>query len=67
MPPDGVTLSIAGQTIGGATLAGFDLLNKIHTSGDIEHLEHTGEGTVVRGRVHEDLAGELAPYLTTPA
>jgi GTP-binding protein HflX len=44
-----------------------DLLNKIHTSGDIEHLEHTGEGTVVRGRVHEDLAGELSPYLTTPA
>ncbi|MGZ5418609.1 MAG: GTPase HflX, partial [Nocardioides sp.] len=44
-----------------------DLLNRIHTSGDIEHLEHTGEGTVVRGRVHEDLAGELSPYLTTPA
>lgn len=44
-----------------------DLLNKIHTTGDIEHLEHTGEGTVVRGRVHEDLAGELSPYLTTPA
>ena len=44
-----------------------DLLNRIHTSGDIEHLEHTGDGTVVRGRVHEDLAGELSPYLTTPA
>jgi GTP-binding protein HflX len=44
-----------------------DLLNRIHTSGDIEHLEHTGEGTVVRGRVHEDLAGELSPYLTAPA
>ena len=42
-----------------------DLLNRIHTSGDIEHLEHTGEGTVVRGRVHEDLAGELSPYLTS--
>ena len=41
-----------------------DLLNRIHTSGDIEHLEHTGDGTVVRGRVHEDLAGELTPYLT---
>ena len=41
-----------------------DLLNRIHTTGDIEHLEHTGEGTVVRGRVHEDLAGELSPYLT---
>ncbi len=44
-----------------------DLLNRIHTSGDIDHLEHTGEGTVVRGRVNEDLAGDLAPYLTTPA
>jgi GTP-binding protein HflX len=42
-----------------------DLLNRIHTSGDIDHLEHTGEGTVVRGRVNEDLAGELSPYLTS--
>jgi len=41
-----------------------DLLNRIHTSGEVEHLEHTGEGTVVRGRVNEDLAGELSPYLT---
>nr|MBA2464032.1 50S ribosome-binding GTPase [Nocardioidaceae bacterium] len=44
-----------------------DLLNRIHVSGEVEHVEHTGDGTVVRGRVHEDLAGELAPYLTTPA
>jgi len=44
-----------------------DLLNRIHTSGEVEHLEHTGDGTVVRGRVHEALAGELEPYLTTPA
>ncbi len=44
-----------------------DLLNRIHTSGEVDHLEHTGEGTVVRGRVHEGLAGELAPYLTTSA
>ncbi len=42
-----------------------DLLNRIHTSGEVDELEHTGEGTVVRGRVHEDLAGELAPYLTS--
>jgi GTP-binding protein HflX len=42
-----------------------DLLNRIHTSGEVEHLEHTGEGTVVRGRVNEDLAGELSPYLTS--
>jgi len=42
-----------------------DLLNRIHTSGEVEHLEHTGDGTVVRGRVNEDLAGELSPYLTS--
>ncbi len=40
-----------------------DLLNRMHTAGEVEHLEHTGDGTVVRGRVNEDLAGELAPYL----
>jgi GTP-binding protein HflX len=44
-----------------------DLLNRIHTSGEVEHVEHTGDGTVVRGRVNEALAGELAPYLTTHA
>jgi GTPase len=41
-----------------------DLLNKIHTAGEVESVEHTGDGTMVRGRVHEDLAGELRPYLT---
>jgi len=40
-----------------------DLLNKIHTSGEVDHLEHTGDGSLVRGRVNADLAGELAPYL----
>jgi GTPase len=40
-----------------------DLLNKIHVSGEVESLEHTGDGSLVRGRVHADLAGELAPYL----
>lgn len=44
-----------------------DLLNRIHTQGEVDHLEHTGDGTVVRGRVNESLAGELAPYLTTHA
>ena len=41
-----------------------DLLNRIHTSGEVDHLEHTGDGTVVRGRVNEALAGELEPYST---
>src|SRR6266545_3273350 len=39
-----------------------DLINKLHQKGEIETLEHTGEGTLVKGRAHEDLAGELAAY-----
>src|SRR3954469_16860340 len=39
-----------------------DLLDRLHQYGEIESLEHTGEGTVVRGRAHADLAGELAAY-----
>ena len=44
-----------------------DLLNRIHTAGEVEHLEHTGDGTVVRGRVNADLAGDLEPYLLSRA
>ena len=44
-----------------------DLLYRIHTSGEVDHLEHTGNGTVVRGRVNEALAGELEPYSTASA
>jgi len=44
-----------------------DLLNKIHENGEVESLEHTGDGTVVHGRVHAELAGELAPYITSSA
>src|SRR3954468_19240579 len=40
-----------------------DLLNKIHRTGEVESLEHTADGSLVRGRVHEGLAGELQPYL----
>jgi len=40
-----------------------DLLNRIHVNGEVESLEHTAEGSLVRGRVHADLAGELTPYL----
>ena len=39
-----------------------DLLNKIHTSGEIITLEHTGDGTAVVARVNRSLAGELAAY-----
>ena len=42
-----------------------DLLNRIHVSGEVDSVEHTGDGSLVRGRVHADLAGELEPYLTT--
>jgi GTP-binding protein HflX len=39
-----------------------DLVNKIHQRGEIDSLEHTADGTLVRGRAHQDLAGELAAY-----
>jgi len=42
-----------------------DLVNKIHQHGEIDHLEHTADGTVIRGRANGDLAGELAPYAVT--
>ena len=39
-----------------------DLINRLHQNGEIDDLEHTADGTLVRGRAHEDLAGELAAY-----
>ena len=39
-----------------------DLINRLHQTGEIDNLEHTADGTLVRGRAHEDLAGELAAY-----
>ncbi|MEP9381850.1 GTPase HflX [Nocardioides sp. KR10-350] len=39
-----------------------DLVNKLHQHGEIDSLEHTGDGTVVHGRANADLAGELAAY-----
>jgi GTP-binding protein HflX len=39
-----------------------DLINRLHQRAEIDSLEHTADGTVVRGRAHEDLAGELAAY-----
>jgi GTPase len=39
-----------------------DLVNRLHQKAEIDSLEHTADGTVVRGRAHPDLAGELAPY-----
>ena len=39
-----------------------DLMDRIHRTGTIETLEHTGEGTRVRARVHPGLAEELSRY-----
>ncbi len=39
-----------------------DLLNQVHQKGQIAELEHTAEGTLVRGRVNPDLAADLEPY-----
>ena len=39
-----------------------DLLNRIHQHGEIESLEHTADGTLVRGRANADLAHDLAAY-----
>ncbi len=39
-----------------------DLLDRLHRHGEIDRLEHTADGTVVAGRAHADLAGELAAY-----
>jgi GTPase len=39
-----------------------DLINRLHQHGEIDSLEHTGDGTIVIGRANPDLAGELAAY-----
>jgi GTP-binding protein HflX len=39
-----------------------DLVNKIHQAGEIDSLEHTADGTLIKGRTSESLAGELAAY-----
>jgi GTPase len=38
------------------------LISKVHASGEVLHEEHTGEGTLITARVHDDLAAELEPY-----
>ena len=39
-----------------------DLLSRVHEVGEVLSVEHTGEGTVLKARVNEALAGELAAY-----
>jgi GTP-binding protein HflX len=42
-----------------------DLINRLHQQGEIDSMDHTGEGTIVVGRANEDLAGELEAYATS--
>jgi GTP-binding protein HflX len=39
-----------------------DLLSRVHDQGEVISIEHTGDGTVLKARVGEALAGELAAY-----
>ncbi len=39
-----------------------DLINRLHQQGEIDSMDHTADGTVVRGRANEDLAAELSAY-----
>jgi GTPase len=41
------------------------LIARAHSEGEVISEEHTPEGTLLKARVHEELAAELAPY--TPA
>lgn len=36
-----------------------DLVNRMHLEGEIDHEEHTADGTLLRGRAAEGLATEL--------
>ena len=39
-----------------------DLLSKVHDHGEVISLEHTGDGTILKARVGDVLAGELEPF-----
>ncbi len=43
-----------------------DLIDRLHREGEIDSQDHTADGTIVRGRAHEDLAGELGQYAVVP-
>jgi len=38
------------------------LVSRVHSGGEVLSEEHTGEGTLLRVRVHEEMAAELAPF-----
>ncbi|MEK2477818.1 MULTISPECIES: GTPase HflX [Streptomyces] len=39
------------------------LVSRAHAEGEVISEEHTGEGTVLKARVHEELAAEFRPFL----
>ncbi|MBA2950752.1 GTPase HflX [Streptomyces himalayensis] len=39
------------------------LVSRAHAEGDVISEEHTPEGTLLKARVHEELAADLAPYV----
>ncbi|MER8043870.1 GTPase HflX [Streptomyces sp. NPDC094032] len=39
------------------------LVSRVHAEGEVLSEEHTAEGTLLRARVHEELAALLAPYV----
>jgi GTP-binding protein HflX len=39
-----------------------DLVSRVHDKADIISIVHTGEGTLVKARVNQSLAGELEPF-----
>ena len=39
------------------------LVARAHAEGEVISEEHTAEGTLLKARVHEELAAELAPYV----
>ncbi|MFD7817868.1 GTPase HflX [Streptomyces sp. NPDC059785] len=43
------------------------LVARAHTEGEVISEEHTPEGTLLKVRVHEELAADLAPYVPAPA
>jgi GTP-binding protein HflX len=43
------------------------LIARAHTEGEVISEEHTAEGTLLKARVNEELAAELAPYVPAPA
>jgi GTP-binding protein HflX len=43
------------------------LVARAHTDGEVISEEHTPEGTLLKARVHEELAANLAPYMLTAA